>query len=97
MSNKPKKQSKEVIIATLYKKAMGYTQEEVVEEYAGEDKGGELIKRKVTTKPLPPDITALKAYLEMTESLSSFESMTDDELEQEKIRLLLELKSSGTK
>lgn len=91
--SKSKRQSKESILATLYKKAMGYTVEEIVEEYSGDEKGGELIKRKITTKPLPPDITALKAYLEMTESDNSYHNMSDEDLERERLRLIEEIVS----
>ena len=37
----------------LYRKAVGYTAKEVVEEYGGES--GELLRRKVSKKHVPPD------------------------------------------
>ena len=73
---------------SLYKKAVGYTATEKTLEYSPE---GELIKKKVTSKHYPPDITALKAYLELLAGEQSVESMTDEELEKEKERLLKEL------
>lgn len=78
------------VMSTLLKRAMGYTVEEIVEEYAGEERGGELIKRKVTTKPVPPDITALKTYIELSRQDDGYASMTDDELAAEKERLVNE-------
>ena len=79
-----KKSKRDTMLETLYKKGMGYQTEEIVEEYAGEDKGGELLKRKVTVKSVPPDVAALKAYLEI--------SKQDEEFKAEKIRLLKLLK-----
>ena len=73
---------------SLYKKAVGYTATEKTLEYSPE---GELIKKKVTSKHYPPDITALKAYLELLSGEQSVQSMTDEELEKEKERLLKEL------
>jgi len=73
---------------SLYKKAVGYTATEKTLEYSPE---GELIKKKVTSKHYPPDITALKAYLELLNGEESIENMTDEELEKEKERLLKEL------
>lgn len=81
----------------LYKKGMGYQTEEVVEEYASEDKGGELIKRKVTIKNVPPDVTALKAYLDISKQNSEFDNLSDSELQAEKIRLLKLLKKMEDK
>lgn len=78
------------VMSTLLKRAMGYTVEEIVEEYAGDDRGGELIKRKVTTKPVPPDITALKTYIELSKQDDGYSSMTDSELMAEKERLISE-------
>lgn len=84
---------KKDVMSTLLKRAMGYTVEEIVEEYAGEERGGELIKRKVTTKPVPPDVTALKTYIELSKHDDEYASMTDAELSAEKERLLNEFVS----
>ena len=73
---------------SLYKKAVGYTATEKTLEYSPE---GELIKKKVSSKHDPPDITALRAYLELIGEGASLESMTDEALEKEKERLLKEL------
>lgn len=82
------KSKTDIALETLYKKAIGYQTEEVVEEYASEEKGGELLKRKVTTKYIPPDVSALKSYMELTRVDNEFDNLTDEELEREKQRLI---------
>ncbi|MDY6367653.1 MAG: hypothetical protein SPL13_03945 [Clostridia bacterium] len=70
----------------LIKKALGYDSTETVEEYAADDGEVKLTKKKVTVKNVPPDVTALKILLDKTEK--PIAEMTDEELENEKIRLL---------
>ena len=78
----------------LIKKALGYDAKEVVEEYAQSDQGEvRLTKRKVTTKSVPPDVSALKILIE-GEGLKPVSQMTDEELEREKQRLLKLLEES---
>ena len=67
----------------LYKKATGYEADEEIVEYSGE---GEILKRKITTKHYPPDIAALKAYVELAEN--RLERLTEEELLKEKQRLI---------
>ena len=89
MKRKEDKQvkEKEDINRALMKKALGYTAEETVEEYSMKEDGEVLLsKKKVTKKNVPPDITALKILLESKEP--ELNEMTDEQLEQEKIRLL---------
>ena len=86
------KKKKDIVLDTLYKKAVGYTVEEVVEEYASEEKGGELLKKKITKKAVPPDIVALKTYIELMKENKEFDNMSIEELEKEKIRLIKQLK-----
>jgi hypothetical protein len=75
----------------LIKKALGYTAQETVEEYAFKEDGEiSLSKKKVTKKKVPPDVSALKILLESKSQ--SLNDMSDEELEQEKIRLLKLLK-----
>ena len=74
------------VLEVLKKKAKGYRTRETVEEYTVQDGEEVLNKKKVTVKDVPPDMTALKAYAEM--SGKSVESMSDEELEREKERLL---------
>jgi len=71
----------------LKKKAKGYRARETVEEYSIQDGEEILNKKKVTIKHVPPDISALKAYTELTDK-SNAESMSDEELVREKDRLL---------
>ena len=73
---------------SLYKKAVGYTAVEKTLEYSPV---GDLVKKKVSSKHYPPDITALKAYLDLIGEGNDLESMTDEALEKEKERLLKEL------
>ena len=73
------------LVDSLYKKAVGYTATEKTTEYSPD---GEVVKKKVVSKHFPPDISALKAYLELISSGEDYESMTDEELEREKERLL---------
>ena len=74
---------------SLEKKALGYDTEEVVEEYQEGDGEIRLTKKKVTKKNVPPDITALKLLLDNIKiGEKSVEEMTDEELENEKNKLL---------
>jgi hypothetical protein len=71
----------------LIKKALGYDATEVVEEYVSDDLGEvKLTKKKVTKKNVPPDLTALKMLIDQTETAVS--EMTDEQLEEEKQKLL---------
>ena len=79
--------SEKEIKKALIKRASGYDASEVIEEY-GTDNDGEvkLLKKKVTHKNVPPDVTALKILLE-GESVP-IAQMSDEELQLEKERLL---------
>ena len=81
----------DVIKKTLLKKANGFVLEEISEEYAKEEDGGtlKLTKRKVTTKEVPPDISAIKVLLELNNfDFNKYKTMTDEELINEKNRLI---------
>lgn len=82
---------REDIYKALLKKAMGYTADESVEEFSAEEDGLRLLKKKVTKKHVPPDVSALKVLLSLG-SEKSISEMTDEELEREKARLLKLLK-----
>lgn len=83
--------TKQELIEALIKKALGYDATEVVEEYVGNDDGEvKLSKKKVTTKNVPPDMSALKILLD--DSQKEVGQMTDEELEKEKLRLINLLK-----
>ena len=90
-SKKQKVDLKQDLKEVLIKKALGYDVKEIVEEYASDSDGEvKLSKKKVTTKFVPPDITALKILLD--ENQKDLGEMTDEELYDEKIRLLYLLK-----
>ncbi len=76
------------LLKTLEKKAKGFSADEITEEYVvNEDGNLVLSKRKVMTKYFPPDTGAIKSVLDMDE----LSSLSDEELEKEKQRLLMEL------
>lgn len=71
------------------------TTKEVVSEYLVDDETGKLklVKQKVSEKSIPPNTDLLKIFCQkMTETDDDFDKLTDEELEKEKIRLILELK-----
>lgn len=73
----------------------GITTKEVVTEYAIDEETGKLkiIKQKVSEKNLPPNIDLLKLiYPQIADEKTDYNKLTDEELEQEKTRLLKELK-----
>lgn len=91
MKEKSKKNYKTKLEQALIKKALGYDATEVVEEYSSDNEGEvKLLKKKITTKNVPPDMGALKFLL--GEEDKDLTQMTDDELFEEKIRLLNLLK-----
>ena len=86
-----KKEEKKIKKA-LIDKALGYTTQEVVEEYGVSGDEFVLQKRKTSTKSYPPDLSALQLLLENKEESNKYESYTSEELEEEKIRLIKMLK-----
>lgn len=79
----------------LLKKAIGYTAKEEVVEYKLEDGETYPVKKKISKKHYPPDLSAMKAYMELAKS-ENFAKMSDEELVSEKNRLLVELANSTT-
>ena len=70
------------LLAAIRKRALGYEASETVCEY---DADGSILKRKVSVKDVPPDMTAIKLLLE----LSGVETEPDeDELEAERQKVL---------
>ena len=66
-------------------------------EYAVDSETGDLkvIKQKVSEKYLPPNVDLLKLiYPQFAQTKMDYNNFTDDELEKEKQRLLLELKEN---
>lgn len=81
------------MLDVLYKKATGYEVTEITQEYGVDAEGNKrLVKEKANTKYVPPDISALKAYLELRDG--ELYSMSDEELKLERKKLLSELKNS---
>ena len=71
----------------IKKKALGYNVVEETVDYSLID--GEMVpsKKKTATRHIPPDVSALKALMDMKDEVN-YESMTDEELSKEKLRLL---------
>ena len=78
----------------LLKKALGFSSDEIVEEYSLDESGNSILnKRKVTKKYNPPDISAMKILLEKEDLTDDkLSQMTLSELKKEKKRLLKQLK-----
>lgn len=76
---------KDKIEKSLIKKALGYQYKEVIEEYVIGEDGEKLSKKKVTTKDVPPDISAVKLLLESLNVSQNvdFDNLSDEELKQE--------------
>lgn len=70
----------------VIRKAVGFETVETQEEYSLIDGDLTLTKRKVTTKEVPPDITALRFLLGENET----QPVTREELERERERLTAE-------
>lgn len=88
----------EKIKKALLKKALGYKADEIVREYVLDDDGQEkLCRKKVTTKHFAPDISAVKILLEKLDDNFDPSLLTDQELLDEKERLLNLLKGDNDK
>jgi hypothetical protein len=72
----------------LFNKALGYTTQEVTEEYGLSGEEFVLQKRKTSTKSYPPDLSALQILLDKEGEINDFEHLSDDELAKEKQKLL---------
>ena len=83
----------EKIRDALIKRAVGYDTEETVEEYSGSGDDITMVRKKITRKNVPPDISAAKLLLEESGE-DDYSLMTDEQLEEEKQRLLKLLKDS---
>ena len=87
-----KEQEKE-IGQVLLSLAKGCKVAEVIEEYTEVDGEMKLTKRKETRRDIPPDLKAVQMLLEGGAELSGW---TDEQLEEEKARLLALLKQEET-
>ena len=80
------------LMKSLLKRAKGYRYNEVQEEYSVKEDGEfVLTKKKVVRKYCPPDASALKAYMDIAGEQSAA-SMSDEELENEKQKLIKKIK-----
>ncbi len=79
----------EDIKRAILKVALGYSVEEITEEYGVDDGELKLLKRRETRKDVPPDLKAVKLLLD---GGTDYSALTDEELEREKKRLLAQLK-----
>lgn len=84
----------EEIREALLRRALGYETDEVVEEYGFSEGEAVLVRRKVTKKIVPPDVTAAKMLLESEKPLRAY---SDEELAREKERLLKLLREGEAK
>lgn len=75
----------EIINQALLKKATGYDALEVITEYVVDDDGERVVKKKVTKKAVPPDITAIKMLLS---NVKNYDDLSDEELLAERDRLI---------
>ena len=87
------KKSQKKIKQALLDKALGYTTQEIIEEYGISGEEFVLQKRKTSTKTYPPDLSALQMLLgENQVDGSKYTTFSKEELEQEKTRLIKLLK-----
>ena len=87
------KKNRKKIKQALLDKALGYTTQEVIEEYGYSGDEFVLQKRKTSTKSYPPDLSALQILIEgQEESGNRLANLTNEELEREKTRLINLLK-----
>ena len=89
----------EKLTKSLLKKAMGYTVDEVVEEYITDENDLKLVKKKVTKKHIPPDINAARALLEkcFDNQFNHLREMSDAELETLRQQILNEIREQEVK
>ena len=80
--------NKDLLIKILLKKAKGYAFRERTDEYVVVDGKKQLVKSKVVTKRMQPDVNAIKALLTLTDSEMDVTKMTDEQLQVEKLRLI---------
>lgn len=84
------------MLDVLYKKAKGYEVTEVTKEYGMDEDGNpKLVKEKTATKYIPPDLSAIKAYMEIKDA--SLYNMSEADLQKEKQKLLRQLKTARVK
>ena len=89
------KKQEEKLGEALLKVALGYQVAEVTEEYAEVDGELKLMKRKKTKKDVPPDLKAVQLLL--SQNGEEYAQWSEEELEQERKRLLALLEEGEKK
>ena len=75
----------------------GLTTKEIITEYVLDEETGKMkmVKQKINEKNVPPNVDLLKIiYPQLICNKTDYDSLTDEQLEKEKQRLLKELKES---
>ncbi len=91
------KATKKFLKEILTKLANGFTYTETIEEYTPEKDSNDssdlvLVKKKVTTHYVPPDMLAIKMLMENDqEKIDNLSSMTDEELVALKNKLIKDI------
>ena len=80
--------NKELLTKILLKKAKGYSFKEKTDEYVVVEGKKQLVKSKVVTKRVQPDVNAIKALITLTDDNIDVTKMTDEQLQVEKLRLI---------
>ena len=80
--------TKQLLIKILLKKAKGYAYHEKTDEYNVVEGKKQLVKSKVVTKRVQPDVNAIKALITLSDASDDVTQMTDEQLQVEKLRLL---------
>ena len=93
MAEKKTERKEEQLSDALLKVALGYQIAEVTEEYAEINGELKLTKRKKTKKDVPPDLKAVQLILS-TDGNAEYGKWSDEELEAEKQRLLMQLQEA---
>lgn len=78
---------KALLTSILLKKAKGYLYSEKTDEYNVVDGEKQLVKSKVVTKRMQPDVSAVKILLQMDVGCDLSE-LSDEQLRAEKLRLI---------
>ena len=76
------------IINAVTRKATGYVTEECVDEMALVGEEMRTVKRKITRKEVPADVSAVKLLIDLKEDEDDLATMSDEELNAERIRLI---------
>ena len=79
---------KQLLMRILLKKAKGYSYREKTDEYVVSDGKKQLVKSKVVTKRVQPDVSAIKAYIQLGDGQADVTQLTDEQLQVEKLRLI---------